>query len=453
MRRRFRLLLVALFFCFLSFPSFSLSFASEMTFDLDSAVAFSLKNNPSLRSVQRNIESEKYGIDAAKAERFPRIDLGTGVTRYKFPTALTPIVITPPLTSLATELPDFEKTIYDGAASFRLALFRGGRIFRNIRIAETKKALAEDNYATAKQDLIYNVTSVYYKILQLQRLVASLEASLKQLEAHRANVDELLQAGSVPRLDLLKADTELAYGRNNLLMVRNNLDNAFELLKTLLGLDESGVHVSLSEPLAQVVALPAEEDAMKQALDHRPEYRALAKKRKIAEEQVKVATAKHLPEVYGSGEYSQRGGETTDLKENWYLGVRLTFPVFDGGLIRSEVNRNRVELEKTREEERVLRMSISREVKDARLTVVNATERIAVTERAIESAREAARIEHLRYQTGAGTSTDVLDAQTALLRAETDSYQAAYDRVVGLALLKKGLGLMMERQEASSRGD
>ena len=50
------------------------------------------------------------------------------------------------------------------------------------------------------------------------------------------------------------------------------------------------------------------------------------------------------------------------------------------------------------------------------------------------------RIEVLRYDTGGGTSTDVIDAQTALLRAETDNYQALFDRETALAYLKKAVG-------------
>ena len=72
---------------------------------------------------------------------------------------------------------------------------------------------------------------------------------------------------------------------------------------------------------------------------------------------------------------------------------------------------------------------------------------MSVAQAAIESARETLRVEHLRYVTGAGTTTDVIDAETALLRAETDSCQAAYDREIGLASLRKGMGILTVEQE------
>ena len=104
------------------------------------------------------------------------------------------------------------------------------------------------------------------------------------------------------------------------------------------------------------------------------------------------------------------------------------------------MGRARAEALKAREEERALRLDISREVRDAYLSIENAAKRIEVAEKAIASAKESARIEQIRYKAGAGTSTDVIAAQTALLRAETDYYLALYDKAIARALLRKAAG-------------
>lgn len=437
MRKSFLALLCAFQILALSSPSPSRAEA-QAPLDLRSVIEFALKHNASLRISEKNILAEKYGIDAAKAERWPKVDFASGITRYRYPTPLTPIVIELPITSL--DLPDFEQTIYDVGASFRLPLYRGGRITRNIRIAETRRAVARDNYAAGEQDLVYNLTSVYHKILQLRKLLVATRASVAQLESHLRDVSEFLRAGSAPRLDLLKTEVELAHARQNVVEVKNNLDSAFELLRVLMGVDDPDMPLSiLDEPVSRE-SPPAEEEAMGAAFAHRPDYRAVAKRKKIAEERIKLAWGRQLPDIYGSGQYVKRGGESTRLFEDWSVGMRLTIPVFDGGLIRADVNNARVELEKVKEEERGLRQAIGREVKDAILGIANATERIASAEKALASAQESLRVERLKYETGAGTSTDVIDAQTALLRAETDYYQAEYDRETGFALLRKATG-------------
>jgi outer membrane protein len=411
---------------------------AQAPLDLQSVIDFAVGHNPSLKISEKNILAEKYGIDAAKAERWPKVDFGTGITRYRYPTPLRPIVLEPPIQNL--ELPDFERTIYDVGASFRLPLYRGGRIVRNIRIAETRKAIAQDNFASSRQDLIYNVTSVYHKILQLQKLLVSNNASVAQLENHKRNVSEFLRVGTAPRLDLLKTEVELAHARQRAIEVKNNLDSAFELLRNLMGIDDPATPLSILDEPVTGTAPPTRDEALATAMANRPDYAAVAKRKRIAEERIDLAWARHLPDIYGSGQYVKKGGESTRLFEDWSVGMRMTIPVFDGGLIRADVASARVELEKVKEEERGLRLSIAREVKDAILGIENAAERMEAAGKALASAEESLRVERLKYDAGSGTTTDVIDAQTALLRAETDYYQAGYDRETSFALLRKAMG-------------
>lgn len=119
--------------------------------------------------------------------------------------------------------------------------------------------------------------------------------------------------------------------------------------------------------------------------------------------------------------------------------MRLSVPIFDGGLIRSEISKEKKEMEKVREEERALRLDIIREIKDSYLNIENAGERIGVSQKAVEEAKENLRIEVLRYETGSGTSTDVIDSQTMLLRAETDYLQAIYDKNIAIASLRRAI--------------
>ncbi len=412
---------------------------ADSAYTLSGTIQYALRHNPYLRRAGRDIEAESYGIDTAKAERMPKIDFGGGLTRYRYDTPLTPVVIQPPIGS-ATDFPEYRKTVWNTGVSFRLPLFRGGRLYRGVHVAEMKKAVAQDNYKTSRQDLIYNISSVYYKIVQFEKLLLANDASVKQLETHKKNIELSLKTGTVPKLDLLKTDVELAHAVENRLLVKNNLASTYELLKTLMGMDDMSVDIAVTPETATDNPYPDLEESLNRAFSHRPDYKAVAKKRLIGEERVKIAQGKRLPDIFAVGDYGGLAGTDTGLKENYYYGVRLTVPILDGGLIASEVNKERVELEKIKEEERSIRLAITREVRDAHLNIANALERIEVAQKAIESARENLRVELLKYGTGAGTSQDVIDAQTALLRTETDYHQAVFDRETAIAYLKKAVG-------------
>ena len=408
-------------------------------FTLQETLAYALQYNPKVRISAKDIEVETYGIDAAQAERMPRIDFGSGASRYRYPTPLTPPVISGPF-GVGLDIPEYSRNIYDAGGSLRMPIFKGGRLYRAVRVAEIKKAIAEDNFTTSKQDLVYNLTSVFYKIAELEKLLVATDGNVRQLEAHKRDVELLFKTGAVAYLDLLKTDVQLAYAIEQRLIVKNNLESGYELLKSLMGMDDMERRIAIVYQEAALPSLPHLEDSLARAFDQRPEYKAITKKKKIFEERVKIAQGKRLPDVYVAGEYGGKAGDSLAFKENWFFGARLSMPVFDGGLISAEVNKEKTELQKVLEEERSLKLFITREVRDAYLNITSARERTEVAKKTIESAKENVRIERMKYQTGAGTTTDYLDAQTDLLRTEADYFRAYFDEEVARAFLRKAVG-------------
>ena len=412
--------------------------AQDSRYTLDSIIRYGLTHNPRVRIAGKDVETEVYGIQSARAERMPRLDLGGGLTRYRYDTPLTPIVLTFPVTQF--DLPEFKRTIWDTNVSFKLPLFRGGRLVRNVNVAEMRKAVAEDMLKTTKQDLVYNLSSVFFKIAQLEKLLVANDASVKQLETHKRNVELFLATGTAPRLDLLKTEVELSHAKENRLLVKNNLASAYELLKNLMGMDDMAADISIAHEQLLEAKCPPLEESLSKAFSQRPDFKAASRKVKMVEERVKIARGKRYPDIYAAGQYGGQAGNEFAFKENYFFGLKFSVPVFDGGLISSEIDKERTDLQKAVEEERYLKLSIARDIRDAHLAIANARERVDVTEKAIESARENLRVEMLKYDTGAGTSTDVIDARTAMLRAEADYFQALFDKETAFAYLKKSAG-------------
>lgn len=412
---------------------------STRKFTLDEAIAFALKNNPNIGIAEKEIEIASHRVDGAWAERMPRIDFTSGAYRNRYPLPLSPPVISGPL-GTGLSIPEYSRNIYDVGGSLRLPVFRGGRLHRAVKVAELLRDMARDSLATSKHELAYNVSSVFFKIAELEKLLQAADGTVRQIEAHRRDAESLFQAGTVPQLDLLKTDVRLAHALEQRLAVRNSLESAYELLANLMGMDLGAGPFEISYHETHIASVPPQEEGLAKAFSHRPELKALAHKKNMLEERIKMAQGKRLPDVSIGGEYGGRAGDSLGFKENWYFGAKLSIPVFDGGLITAEVNKERVELHKTLEEERSLKLSIAREVRNAYLDLIHARERIAVGRRSMESARENVRVERLKYQAGAGTASDYLDAQTDLLRMEADYYRAVFDEETARARLKKAIG-------------
>jgi len=405
------------------------------TYSLEEVLEIALARNPALKASGLDVEISEEDIRAKKAVRVPRVNLESGITRYRYPYPVTPIAGSP---LGGSAFPEFDETMYDIGVTLTMPVYRGGRITRGVRMAELEKAATEEAFTTDRHNLVFNVSSLYYKILQLERLLEAGEKSVAQVEEHRRVVSEHYGAGSTPHVDLLKTDVELARSRERVLVLKNNIENAYGALKALMGLDEE--EFRLKGDAKNNPVHPGLDEGVRTALFRRSEVKEASKRREAAREGVEYVEGKRLPGIDLSARYADRAGADFDFREDWSVGIRLSVPIFDGGLIRSEARSAGLEVRKMEVELRALEIEIRREVKEAYLNLEKAEERISVTEKVIEAAEENLEVESLKYSTGAGTTADVLDAQTALVRAVTDREQALYDRELALLALRRATG-------------
>ncbi len=430
---------------FFLLPSAVYAESGMPSYTLPQVIEFALKNEPRLTGLGKDIKAAEYAIDAAKGEHWPKLDFGAGITRYRYPTAISPIAGSPQSGSF----PEFDKDIYVAGVSLRIPLYRGGRLEKNVEIAEITKSVAEGAFRQGWQELVYNLTSIYCKILELEALLKAREQMVKQLEEHRRVTEHFVKAGSSARVELMKTDVELAHARQLALAAQNAIAATYALLRTLMGVDETSPPFTIAgEPLL-LKGYPREAEGVQVALQQRPEYRKAKARAGLQQAKVELTKGKRLPSLDVSGEFTEKGGDSFSFKDNWNIGLRLSFPLFDGGITRAEINKGSIELERSQEELRAVRLLIVQEVKEAFLAVNDAEKRVAVSKETISSAEENLRVEQLKYEAGDGTTKDVIDAQTALLRANTDRHQASYDLLTAQAALEKALGSNVPEEVAS----
>ena len=85
-------------------------------------------------------------------------------------------------------------------------------------------------------------------------------------------------------------------------------------------------------------------------------------------------------------------------------------------------------------------MQIRLDVETAILNVTSAWQRVVSAEKSIALAEESLRIEREKYEYGKGTITDVLDAQSALLEAQTGYYRTLAEYKTAVAQLTLAMG-------------
>ena len=98
-------------------------------------------------------------------------------------------------------------------------------------------------------------------------------------------------------------------------------------------------------------------------------------------------------------------------------------------------------MKSAREEQRKLRLALDLEVEQARLDLKAANERLAVTEQVVAQASESAGLTRARFEQGAALSTQLIDAETALVAARVRRAEAEADRQIAIAAVRKALAL------------
>ena len=158
-----------------------------------------------------------------------------------------------------------------------------------------------------------------------------------------------------------------------------------------------------------------------------------------------VARSGHMPQVAASA--TQQWSDSSwpgDDNGKWGVGVNVSMNVFDTGVTLSKIHGAEADLKKAEETYRNTVDSVNLDVRSNYLGLREAEKRISTTKLAVEQADEDYRIAQLRYMSGVGTNTDVLDAQVALTQAKTNYTKALYDYNTSKTALETSIGVPME---------
>jgi len=401
---------------------------------LQDCIRIALEENPRINAAHWEAKRALERVREAKGYHLPFFDASGYCGTYD----RDQMVHTPHKVPIDPD--NFDKDIYGYAVTARLPLFRGGRIVNGVNLARAQSRMADSFRDWTEENVIYGVTATFYRAAALTKVFESTLASLRAMESHEQLVARKVKVGRGARVDWLRVRVRVADLKQQAVKVRSDRDVALHFLSTLMGLEESLSFDALGYDLAFRPRPVDEERFVREALANRPDYEAAQQAIVAQEKRVAIARGEHWPSVGLRGSYTGRGSDDVSMDENWYGGIEVELPIFRGGTIQSRVAQAKMALQKARAEARALELEIRHAVKTACLHIQTAEERIRATQTSIQEARESLRIEREKYANGRATITDVLDAQAALLRAQTNYFQALADHRIAWAELALATG-------------
>lgn len=326
-------------------------------------------------------------------------------------------------------------------------LYTGGQLENLRRAAGFGVDVAELTLEATRQGIRASTTEAYFRILQCRNMVAVNQEAVDTLTAHLNNVQAHYRVGMVAKSDVLRSQVELANAQQALVLAQNDYDIAVATFNNIIGLPTE-TNVNASEELTYTEYELTLRPCTEYALWHRPD--GIAADRAVSAQQANMNAEKsgYQPKLSAQAQRSLAGDAITETNHKsgdaMTVGVVASWNIFDNNVTGARVAQQKASLMKAEETAAETYEQIQLDVQTAYLNLMAAAKNIATTSVAVEQAREDYKIAQVRYTAGVGTNVDVMDAEQALISAQTTYVSALYKHNVSKASLDWAMGIKVE---------
>jgi HAE1 family hydrophobic/amphiphilic exporter-1 len=320
-------------------------------------------------------------------------------------------------------------------------LFTWGQVGAAVRLADIGRSTAGDRLAGARGTAQRDAAGAFYDVLLAREYAALAARNLEQRGRHLEEARRRLGAGTATDFDVLAADVAARNARPELIRAENQVSAARERLAFVLGVRGREVDVagSLDAPAAAGTATPDYAAAFATAVANRPELAELRKGRAMSEELVRIARAGNKPRLdlgadlgYKAMDMDGRNGDGT----TWSAGVRLTWPVFDGGRTSGAVARTESETRSLGLDEARFLDALALETRTGVDAVREAAAIVEALGGTVDEAERLLALAEKGFELGVKLRLDVDDALLNLLQARAGLARGRRDLLVARVNLR-----------------
>jgi outer membrane protein len=299
-------------------------------------------------------------------------------------------------------------------------------LFRSYQIARegVRESLAVEN--VTREDVVATVVAQYLLVLRAFAIHDAAKARVALAERLYEQAESLQRTGIGLKIDTTRAEVELQNERQNLIDAETLTHTTNYILAELLDLPPDREPVVVDELEFFDVAEVETTTAIDAALVSRPEMQAQAAKERITRLERKAASEQRAPQIDFSGDWLYQGSRFNNGIPAYTYQIDLNVPLFTGGRIHAEIARADLERQRIEQDRRLLEARIVREVKSAIDELKAAHKNVEVANLGLQLATDEVAQAERRFAAGVTTNVEVVTAQDALARANSNQIEALY---------------------------
>jgi outer membrane protein TolC len=427
---------------------------ADSAMSLRQAANYALEHSPDLKSSQVEVARRQGLVTTAHSFLMPQADLTADVSRTRYDHGY-PFGTTPSLLR-------FDNSLYLGTADLKFLAWDFHATALELAATKERVEAARASVDRRRQEIIFDTARLYLQTLAYSDLIDAAQSRIASLQSLLARTNQLVAGGRAVPVDALKIQTRLAQVESDLATLEAGRRSSLSALAAVMGFEGELPKLSYTAASSALPSAPAAESELRQqAAASRPEI--LAQNHEIsAGEKVEEAARKSFwPRIdlrasliqYGSNSpvgFPQLIGNLLpslslnvpspgNAATDWVVGVHVSFPLFDGGRRKGEVQAARAQVEQAQLARQQLQFRIDREVRTATADLESAESRVKALRDSVAESERVLHDERLKFEAGRSVINFVLDAESALLTNQ--SLLSHAERSVSTAALALDLSM------------
>jgi outer membrane protein len=313
------------------------------------------------------------------------------------------------------------------------------QVFELIKLANIQRELQSLIKEDVQRTLESQVKDLFYGLLYRKELIKLQEENVNYWEENYRVVSAKFSAGVVPKVELLRAQSQLEQARSQLEQARADYLRALEDFKALLRL-EGNVE---PEGTLELKEFSLKEEELLQALKEKNSTLKVSKKSvELAQGTVELKRAQNLPTVNGFANYQLFTGKRSPIEDTEWLkgysfGVSINYLIFDGFSRKAEISGAEIDLLKQRENLLQLEYDLRARLRGILLSINSLKTQIKAVQSSLEFAKEGLRLSTERYRLGVGSQLELLEARANYNNLLANYYLLLYQYNSSLAGLER----------------
>lgn len=415
----------------------SLAHAEDLLFHYQRALAA----DPKFQGVQANRDATQERLSQARAGFLPTVN--ATATRNRNDRTVTTdsfIFSTPPGTARYS------------SSEYRLNLSQpiyNQALIAGYRVASADIDQAQAQFGAARQELMLRVAQAYFDVLLAQETLSLALAEKETLTQQLESVKARLNAGAASITEAHDTQARFQTVVAQEIEAQNQLDDKREALREITG-ESADTLASLGKEMPLISPDPPDMSRwVETATNQNLSLQAARAAAESARENVAQNRAGHYPTLSLVGSRVRNDADASIpgpgvRSDDTVVGLQLSVPIFQGGLINARTNEAAFRYEATRQDLEAKRRAVERSARAAFQGVTGGSAKIEAFQQTITAANSSLLAKTEGYRAGVYRAVDVLDATRDLFRTRRDYAEARHSYVLNLLQLKFAAGTLSD---------